>query len=54
MTAVIARAQADGADAVAPDALRSEVLDLLVAVARHRQRGADLVYEVHNVDIGGG
>lgn len=54
VTAVIARAQADGADAVAPDALRSEVLDLLVAVARHRQRGADLVYEVHNVDIGGG
>ncbi|MFN3218160.1 MAG: hypothetical protein ACE367_16820 [Acidimicrobiales bacterium] len=54
MAALIARADPIG-DAVAPaDDLRSEVLDALVAIARHRQRGADLVYEVHNVDIGGG
>ena len=25
-----------------------------VALARHRQRGADLVYEAYDVDIGGG
>lgn len=31
---------------------RSQVLDLLLALARHRQRGADLVYEAYNVDIG--
>jgi hypothetical protein len=34
--------------------LRSSVLELLVAIARHRQHGADLVYEGYNVDIGGG
>jgi hypothetical protein len=34
--------------------VRAEVLDVLVAVARHRQKGADLVYEAYNVDIGGG
>jgi hypothetical protein len=33
--------------------LRTEVLETLTAVARHRQRGADLVYEGYNVDIGG-
>jgi len=34
--------------------LRTAVLELLVAIARHRQHGADLVYEGYNVDIGGG
>jgi uncharacterized protein (UPF0335 family) len=34
--------------------LRSEVLAVLVAIVRHRQRGADLVYEGYSVDIGGG
>jgi len=33
--------------------VRAEVLDVLVAVARHRQLGADLVYEAYHVDIGG-
>jgi hypothetical protein len=33
--------------------VRAAVLDLLLAIARHRQRGADLVYEAYNVDIGG-
>lgn len=33
--------------------LRSGVLDALTAVARHRQRGSDLVYDGYNVDIGG-
>lgn len=36
------------------DAVRSAVLELLTAVARHRQRGADLVYEGYDVDLGGG
>jgi hypothetical protein len=54
MAALIARAGAIGDDTTPVDDLRSEVLDALVAIARHRQRGADLVYEVHNVDIGGG
>ncbi|MDH3200986.1 MAG: hypothetical protein OEM15_08855 [Myxococcales bacterium] len=34
--------------------LRSQVLAVLVSIVRHRQRGADLVYEGYNVDIGGG
>jgi hypothetical protein len=34
--------------------LRSVLTSLLVALARHRQRGADLVYEAYAVDIGGG
>ncbi len=33
--------------------LRSGVLETLAAVARHRQRGSDLVYDGYNVDIGG-
>lgn len=48
--AVIAMAEA-GSD---PDEVRSASLATLVAIARHRQRGADLVYEACNVDIGGG
>ena len=54
LAAVIDRARATGDDTTSPDELRSEVLDALLAIVRHRQRGADLVYEVHNVDIGGG
>ena len=34
--------------------LRGEVLAVLFSLVRHRQRGADLVYEGYNVDIGGG
>ena len=36
------------------DEIRSELTALLVALAKHRQRGADLVYEAYAVDIGGG
>ncbi len=36
-----------------PHEIRGEVLDLLVALVRHRHTGADLVYEAYNVDIGG-
>jgi hypothetical protein len=35
------------------DEVRSEILDALVALAKHRQTGADLVYDAYNVDIGG-
>ena len=36
------------------DDLRTELTALLAALAKHRQRGADLVYEAFDVDIGGG
>lgn len=35
-------------------AVRTAVLDTLQAIARHRQKGADLVFEGYDVDIGGG
>jgi len=44
------RARLDDPD---PPEIRSEVLDVMVALARHRHAGADLVYEAYNVDIGG-
>jgi hypothetical protein len=34
--------------------MRVELTALLAALARHRQRGADLVYEAYAVDLGGG
>ena len=43
----------DGYVAWAED-LRVELTALLAALARHRQRGADLVYEAYAVDLGGG
>jgi len=36
------------------DELRDTALGLLGSLARHRHRGADLVYEAFDVDIGGG
>ena len=36
------------------DEVRTAVLDTLVAIVRHRQQGADLVYEGYSIDIGGG
>jgi hypothetical protein len=36
------------------DELRIDLTALLAALARHRQRGADLVYEAYAVDLGGG
>ena len=35
------------------DHLRSSARDLVVHLWRHRQRGADLVYEAYDTDIGG-
>ncbi len=34
--------------------IRVDLTALLAALARHRQRGADLVYEAYAVDLGGG
>ena len=34
--------------------VREAVGDVLRSISRHRQKGADLVYEAYNVDIGGG
>ncbi len=34
-------------------ALRDTALDILVALARHRQHGADLIYDAYSIDIGG-
>jgi hypothetical protein len=48
------RMQPDPNDPEWVDRLRSVLTSLLVALARHRQRGADLVYEAYAVDIGGG
>ena len=36
------------------DAIRTSILEVLSAIVRHRQRGADLVFDGYNVDIGGG
>lgn len=36
------------------DEMRTDLTKLLSSLARHRQRGADLVFEAYQVDIGGG
>ena len=36
-----------------PDNARNDLQRLIGAVVRHRQKGADLVWEAYNVDIGG-
>jgi hypothetical protein len=36
------------------DALREDGTRLLAHLVRHRQRGADLIYEAYETDIGGG
>ena len=45
---------ASAGDAAAIAGVRETVLSLLGAFARHRQLGADLVWEAYEVDIGGG
>jgi hypothetical protein len=34
-------------------AIREDALDILAVIMRHRQLGADLLYEAYNVDVGG-
>ncbi len=52
-----AAALLDGVQQAAPDsdvsALRDEITDLTRRIAKHRQRGSDLVYEAYVVDLGG-
>jgi hypothetical protein len=43
--------QVEEAAATAPTDLRDAALDLLGSLARHRQLGADLLYEAYQVDI---
>ena len=33
--------------------VRAEVIAALIAIARHRQHGSDLVYDAYTIDIGG-
>ncbi len=44
-----------GDDEVADEApnIRNRAIELLGQLTRHRQRGADLIYEAYQVDIGG-
>jgi len=42
------------ADAITPaERVRRSGTDLLAALMRHRQRGADLVFEAYQIDVGG-
>jgi hypothetical protein len=43
----------DTQDVWPPDVARDDINKLLGRIVRHRQRGADLVWEAYNVDIGG-
>jgi len=54
LSSQVAKAAKTAADEAAADELRLVVLDTLFAIVGHRQRGADVVYEAYNVDIGGG
>jgi hypothetical protein len=49
-----ARALARRGDLAGVEALRETVTDLIAKLSRHRQRGADLVYEAYAVDLGAG
>jgi hypothetical protein len=43
----------DTQDVWPPEVARDDINKLLGRIVRHRQRGADLVWEAYNVDIGG-
>ena len=43
----------DTIERVSPDRVRRQTVRVLRKVWRHRQRGADLVYEAYVIDIGG-
>lgn len=49
---VEAARQTASSDQAPPEDVRRQVLDVLVALVRHRQRGADLVYDAYSIDIG--
>lgn len=41
-------------DPIDAEEIRTRLVTVLCDLAKHRQRGADLVYEAYDVDIGGG
>ena len=43
----------EGSAAVPVAQIRADVIEILNELARHRQDGADLIYEAYDVDIGG-
>ncbi|MEP7055081.1 MAG: hypothetical protein ABI912_07505 [Actinomycetota bacterium] len=51
---MLAKLAEEPADPVAMGALREQITSLLGRIVRHRQRGADLINEAYQVDIGGG
>jgi len=55
IAALLGRLEADevAGDAWPLDKARDDLQRLIGAVVRHRQKGADLVWEAYNVDIGG-
>ncbi len=53
LVATVAAALTTIASDAGPEPVRAEVLEVLHAISRHRQRGADLVFEAYNVDISG-
>lgn len=52
MDRLCAAAESGGRDDV--EAVRGQALNLLRALAAHRQRGSDLIYEAYLVDVEGG
>jgi hypothetical protein len=55
IASTVARVEADevGTDAWPIDQVRDDLQRLIGRLVRHRQKGADLVWEAYNVDIGG-
>ena len=51
---VLAKLSASPADPVEMAALREQINTLIGRIVRHRQRGADLINDAYEVDIGGG
>jgi hypothetical protein len=52
LAAAAAQLAAPPADAAAADAARDELQRLMGRIVRHRQHGADLVWEAYAIDIG--
>ncbi|HEV7193356.1 MAG TPA: hypothetical protein VGN35_09135 [Jatrophihabitantaceae bacterium] len=52
--AALSAATEEPVDADRVEAVRERATHLLGHLARHRQRGADLIYEAYQTDIGGG
>jgi hypothetical protein len=53
-TAIGALRERVGGDALDVDAVREDVVDLLADISRHRHRGADLIWNSYDLDIGQG